>query len=208
MPVPTTYSELKTEVGLWLMRPELTDAIPTFIGFCEAQVNRRLRHWRMEASVTTTLSAGQSSLTLPSDFLELTTVSTNVYGQQTLSLIEIDALDPYLLSEQGVPQAYTLKDGALMVYPAAAAAYTLAYSYLKKVPALTTVEPTNWLLTSDPDIYLYGACREAAPFLWGDERMALWETQFERRLEALNITAHEGRYSGTPLVQQLTMTVR
>ena len=39
----TTYAELKTSVGDWLNRSDLTTAIPDFISLAEAQIERNLR---------------------------------------------------------------------------------------------------------------------------------------------------------------------
>ena len=64
----TTYAELQTAVGDFLNRSDLTATIPTFIDLCEAQLQRDIRHWKMEQRATST-AAGQS-VALPVDFLE------------------------------------------------------------------------------------------------------------------------------------------
>ena len=64
----TNYGELKSAVGDFLNRSDLTSVIPTFIDFAEAEFNRYLRVRQMvaraEAVIDTRLSA------VPSDFLE------------------------------------------------------------------------------------------------------------------------------------------
>ena len=44
----TTYDELKTSVADFLNRDDLTSVIPDFITMAEADLNRNVRHWRME----------------------------------------------------------------------------------------------------------------------------------------------------------------
>ncbi len=43
----TTYNELKTSVGDWLNRTDLTTVIPDFIALAEAQIERQLRTRQM-----------------------------------------------------------------------------------------------------------------------------------------------------------------
>ena len=48
----TTYAELKTAIGDFLNRDDLTSVAPDFISLAEADINRRVRHWRMEGRAT------------------------------------------------------------------------------------------------------------------------------------------------------------
>jgi hypothetical protein len=45
-----------------------------------------------------------------------------------------------------------------------------------------TDSDTNWLLTQHPDLYLYAALVESAPYLKDDERIALWRAELDRRI--------------------------
>ena len=65
-----TYSDLKTKVASYLARTDLTDQIPDFIRFAELRLRRELRIRQMLKSVTTTTTGGDSTVELPSDFLE------------------------------------------------------------------------------------------------------------------------------------------
>ncbi len=64
----TTYSELKTAVANWLNRDDLTAVIPDFISLAEADMDRKVRHWRMEKRATVQLDDQYSRV--PSDWLE------------------------------------------------------------------------------------------------------------------------------------------
>ena len=48
----TTYAELKSAIANWLLRDDLTSVIPDFIALAEADMNRAIRHWRMEKRST------------------------------------------------------------------------------------------------------------------------------------------------------------
>jgi len=64
----TTYAELKTSVGDWLNRTDLTTAIPDFISLAEAQIERNLRTRQM--IVRSTASINTEYAATPTDFLE------------------------------------------------------------------------------------------------------------------------------------------
>lgn len=49
----TTYTELKSAIADFLNRDDLETVAPTFIALAEADINRRLRHWRMEKRAIT-----------------------------------------------------------------------------------------------------------------------------------------------------------
>lgn len=51
--------------------------------------------------------------------------------------------------------------------------------------SLMTTDP-NWLLTAEPDIYLYATLVESAPYLKDDERIAVWEQRYQDAAEALS----------------------
>ena len=54
MPI-TTYTELKAAIADFLNRDDLSAVVPTFISLAEADIQRRVRHWRMEKRSTAEL---------------------------------------------------------------------------------------------------------------------------------------------------------
>jgi hypothetical protein len=65
---------------------------------------------------------------------------------------------------------------------------------------LSTSNTTNWLLTSNPDIYLYGALLQAAPYLQDDARIQTWATLYERALNDSQTADDRGASSGGALL--------
>ena len=63
----TTYTELKTAVADFLNRDDLTSVAPTFISLAETDMQRRIRHWRMEKRSTAEIDTQYSAI--PADFL-------------------------------------------------------------------------------------------------------------------------------------------
>ena len=66
-----TYSDLKTSIANYLARSDLTTQIPDFITFAENRLRRELRIRQMLKSVTTATVSGDSTVELPSDFIEI-----------------------------------------------------------------------------------------------------------------------------------------
>ena len=81
----TTYDELQTSIAEFLNRDDLTATIPTFISLAEADLNRRIRHWRMEKRENAILDTQYSAL--PADFLEVIRFYITSNNTQPLELI-------------------------------------------------------------------------------------------------------------------------
>ncbi|MBX6322657.1 MAG: hypothetical protein IRY94_12570 [Rhodospirillaceae bacterium] len=183
----STYDELKDAIGAWLARPgdaTLTPFVPAFIALAEARLNRRLRLRAMEARATLTLTGPLTAL--PADFLEVVSLRLAGGSRETLGYappVVLDAIDSR--TPAGRPRVYTLTGDSLRVAPAPGAPCVAELAYLRRLPPLSAQQPTNWLLAAAPDLYLYGALLEAAPFLMDDERARLWQAAFETAVQAL-----------------------
>jgi hypothetical protein len=86
----TTYAELKTSIGDWLNRADLTAVIPDFISLAEAQVERTLRTRQMIVRANASFDAQYGAV--PADFLETKSLKlTSTNPQTPLSFLSIDA---------------------------------------------------------------------------------------------------------------------
>ena len=175
MALDGTYSGLKASIADWLNRQDLTSQIADFITLGEAEMNRTLRVIQMEV-----LSDGTSAdglVAVPSDWLETRSLRLEdpTAGQQILEYVgeeEFDRLEASGLTS--TTRYYTIINGAFQVLPLPSAAINYDLRYYAKIPALSVSNPTNWLLTKSPDLYLYRALSAAAPFLKDDDRIAVW----------------------------------
>lgn len=196
MPI-TNYTELKSAVADFLNRDDLTSVIPTFISLAEAQMQRVIRHHKMmqrsEAEIDTRYFA------LPSDWAE--TVRFHVIGDRTYRL-ELTSLDDMLQLRQangnptGIPTHFAHVGEQLEVYPTPSGTFDVELLYFKDIPALSDSNTTNWLLTDYPDVYLYGALMQSAPYLDDDQRMQVWSTLYGNAVQAINQESKKSRYSG------------
>ena len=77
----TTYTELKTSIGDWLNRSDLTSVIPDFISLAEAQIERTLRTRQMIVRANASFDAQYGAV--PSDFLETKSLKLTSTNPQT-----------------------------------------------------------------------------------------------------------------------------
>lgn len=198
MPI-STYAELKASIADWLNRDDLTAAISSFITLAEADINRTLRDWRMEKRSEATLDAQFSAL--PGDWLE--TIRLNlVDSSRRLELASDGALAEMRASindQAGRPTHYAHTAGGLELFPTPDASYDAELVYFAKVPALSDTATSNWLLTTAPDVYLYGALTQSAPYLKDDQRTAVWAGLYQSAVSNLNSASERARHSGSGL---------
>ena len=157
----STYTELQTAVANWLDRDDLTARIPEFIALTEARFNRILRIRAMESEADQATVAGTRSYSLPTDYRQMRTVHLTTSPITAMSYITPEIMDRiWAGSTQGKPLSYTIKGNNIYVGPSPDAVYTIRFLNYKKVTALTSLAPTNSILTDAPDVYLYGCLLE------------------------------------------------
>jgi hypothetical protein len=197
----TTYTELKTSIGDWLNRSDLTTAIPDFISLAEAQIERTLRTRQMIVRANASFDAQYGAV--PSDFLETKSLKlTSTNPQTPLQFLSIDALDNEMTkyTASGKPKFFGVVGGQFRIVPTPDANYTTELTYYAKLTKLSSSVASNWLLASSPDIYLYGALLQAAPYLQDDARIQTWATLYERALNDLQTADDRGASSGGALL--------
>ena len=197
----STYAELKTSIGDWLNRSDLSATIPDFISLAEAQIERTLRTRQM--IVRANASFDQQYGALPADFLEAKSLKlTSTNPPTPLSFLTIDLLDEQSSSytASGKPKFFGVVGNQLRILPTPDGTYTTELTYFAKLTKLSSSVTTNWLLTSSPDIYLYGALLQAAPYLQDDARIQTWATLYERALNDLRTADDRGASSGGTLL--------
>jgi len=194
----TNYSTLKSTIADYLNRADLTSQIETFIQFAEADLNTRLRCREQIVRAEATSSA--EYVQLPADWLEAINLHI-VGGQQPLRYVTLDEAD--IINKEQIytaPHFYSLMNGAIEIIPEPADDIDIEMIYYAKIPALTDVNTTNWLLTKAPDVYLYGALTHAAPFLMDDQRIAVFAQIYLARVQALQDESQKSLHSGSPLI--------
>jgi hypothetical protein len=196
----TNYSTLQTAIADFLNRDDLTAVIPTFIQLAEAQINREIRHWKMEARSTGQQSAGDQYMQIPPDWLETIRLNVTDQGTSAITMTSRAAMADIRAKNEDVSTKttyyYCHADGQFELYPTPAATMNVELLYYQKIPDLAT-NSTNWLLTDAPDVYLYGALLHSAPYLAEDARVAVWAQMYSAAVQNVNSASEQARYSGS-----------
>lgn len=198
-----TYSELQTAVANWLQRSDLTSRIPEFIALAEAKFNRGYSEENPFFAADQELEADATAteyMSLPDNCLDLRTLKVLSSPIKNLDYITPQQYDKtYTSGTTGPPVHYTLVANQIRLGPPPdSATYTVRADYIEYITPLATTSP-NWLLTSHPDVYLYGALLEAAGFVQDDPHVPLWKTAYDAAVRALRNKNRKQVYSGSVL---------
>jgi hypothetical protein len=185
----STYTELQAAIADWLNRSDLTARIPDFIALAETRINRDLR--AREQQVIATANVDTPFFALPGDFLEFKSFRiTDVGGSAFELMLATPEQISAALAENSVsntPRFVTIIGDQFQLWPAPEQMYVGSLAYVRKVPALSDAAPTNWLLSSAPDVYLYGALMSAGPFLRDNEALVTFKALFDEAIEAIRV---------------------
>ena len=202
----TSYSDLQTTIAGYLARSDLTTQIPDFIRLAETRLRRDLRIRQMLKSVTTQTVAADSTVELPSDFLEVRDFV--VVGSP---VVPLNYYSPTAFSrntrswESGKPKDYTVLADDFQLSPIPDSNYTVKLFYFAAPTFLSDSNTSNAFLANTPDALLYGSLLEAAPYLMDDARINTWGTMFDRAMASITRSDEQGQYSGVPLAMQTTL---
>jgi len=199
----TTYTELKASIADWLVRADLTATIPDFISLAEAQIERNLRTRQMLLRADAYINSEYSAV--PDNFLEARSFKLNTNPVTPMQFETIDSLD--ILASRtnaaGKPTYFSVVGNQLRVVPTPDATYTGELTYYAKLSKLSSSVASNWLLTSSPDIYLYGSLLQAAPYLQDDARIAVWSSLYLAGIEQLQLADDRSTTSGGSLTARV-----
>lgn len=89
-----------------------------------------------------------------------------------------------------------------LIEPEDLAAYRIGVTYYGKIAALSDANPVNELLTLAPDLYLYSALQQAAPYLKEDARIALWKGLADQAIAEQQAADDRAEHGTSPLVMR------
>lgn len=184
----STYSDLVSAVGDILDRDDLASRVPTFIQLTEARLNRMLDDPKMEVTVET--DAESSTTALPSDFGSMVAITT---GNGPLSPIGQSDFGAYDLTISGTPRYYVISEGYISFWPVNTTTPILMV-YRRRLPPLTALNPTNWLLSLAPDAYFHGVLAEACLWDHDEDRAAIHNARVDEIIGELRVDADKRRW--------------
>ena len=193
-----TYAELQAAIADTLNRDDLTSAIPDFITLAEADMQRRVKHWRQEKRSTAELDTQYSAI--PADFLEAISFHISSGNYRSLELVsqaEMQSLRSNSLDTSGKPSYYAITAGEIEVYPTPDGTYNAELYYYSRIPALSDSNTSNWVLEYFPDLYLYGSLIHSAPYLKNDERTQVWAALYQSAIDGINAESESSKFGGS-----------
>jgi len=198
------YSGLQDAVASWLNRDdvELLERIPDFIALAEVRIGREMRRRTIVSPFT--VASGATSSTLPEDCGELRYIRhASAIRNGAIKLATPVGLDQYRELCSGPPEAAAVVNGNLLWNRQTDGSYDLELVYFAALTPLSDDAPTNGDLSDAPDIYLFGALSEAAPFLEHDERIATWEQKYQNALSLVNDARERAELGAAPMEMAL-----
>jgi len=227
-----TYDDLVTNIAAWLARSDLDARIPDFIRLAEARLQRELRAFLTRTGAFSLPVAAGTGLTSAIASVGLTPVEIQSCGWKVadaadtsglvtpLPQVSLDQLMEWHTTSPGpgAPEAYAAVGTSFKVYPlpntpkdsaGVDSFYTLVVSMIGLnasfgLPISAANYATNPVWQEHPDLYLYGALCEAAPYLQHDERTPLWEARFTKILRDIRIQDERLAFGTRPRFQPLS----
>ncbi len=207
-----TYANLQLVVADWLNKSSLTAQIPDFITLAEVRLRRELKDWLRTNLLATNVTADYQ---LPATVQDVIGAAYNdgsagahnfpidlIARTDYQTWMERDAGANTPAGQLAFPDVDVVAGTTtLRFWPPATVSGPIANLKVTVdgyLPALSGSNPTNALLRDAPDVYLFGALAESAPYLQHDERLQTWEARLAAGVKALRVSTERRLYGGAP----------
>lgn len=199
----STYDELKTAIADWTHRGDLTTKMDDFIALAEAEMLSNsiapLRVRAEESLETDTMSTSSRFMSLPTRYKSMRRVQVIVDDWR----YDIRYRAPeqlHIVDETGIPSFFTITSQIEFdITPDDT--YTVEMQCLVDLPALTSSNTTNSILTSNPNIYLFGCMWAAAQYGDDFEKAESYYQKFISAIQGANLKSEAGSYGPAPIMR-------
>ena len=209
-----TYADLQAAIATWLGATgdaEVTGNAADFITLAEQRINRGaegaypsppLRLQAMETVDAAFAVAGEYT-DLPADFLEMRRLVLPTSPPWLVQLVSEEQIVALYGGQTGTSYVCAIVGQQLQIRPVITTSTIFELAYVAKVQALGGGNPTNWLLTNAPGVYLYGALLEAVAIGVADPGMApTWYAAYQAAATGLQLSERRSRWAGSVLQQR------
>jgi len=186
-----TYSSLVENIQSYLERTDQAtlDKIPTFIMLAEQVMAADLKFLGNLTVATSNMVQGENVIDKPARWRKTVSMNVTVNGvRQPIFLRKYEYLREYWPNpaQQDVPFFYCDYDYThWMIAPTPSDDYAYEVLYYERVQPLDATNQSNWFTEYAPQALLYGSLLQAMPFLKNDERIPMWQAQYEQIMNVL-----------------------
>ena len=185
------YSSLVEDIQQYLERTD--DAtiaqIPRFIMLAEQVIASQIKFLGNLTVNTSNMVIATATIDKPARWHKTISMNVTVDGKrQPVFLRKYEYLREYAPdpSVQGTPKFYADYDYThWLVAPTPDTAYDYEVLYYERVQPLDSTNQTNWFTIYAPQAMLYGSLLQAMPFLKNDERISMWQQQYDLIINTL-----------------------
>lgn len=200
MPVAMTYNSLLYDLKAYLERgatlatdPTVYEQLPSLINLAERRLARELKIQGTATVASSTMQVGVAAYAKPDRWRETISIRIGTgTGYNTTKEVYPRAYEYMRLywpnqTTLGQPRFYADYDYLnWFIAPTPDAPYPYELIYYELPPLLDDTNQTNWFTEYAPNVLLYAALLEAAPFLKNEEIIPVWEGFYNRAVAALN----------------------
>lgn len=186
-----TYDSLVENIQSYLNRndDDTLAKIPLFIMLAEQTIASQIKFLGNLTVQASTMTIGQPIIDKPARWHKTVSMNITVNGQkQPLFLRKYEYLREYSpnATDTSVPAYYGDYDYThWLVSPSPAEAYEFEVLYYERLQPLDSSNQTNWFTTYAPQALLYGSLMQAMPYLKNDERMPMWQQNYDLIIQTL-----------------------
>jgi hypothetical protein len=188
-----TYDSLVENIQSYLERSDTAtlEKIPLFIMLAEQVIASQIKFLGNLTVNSSAMVATQSIIDKPARWHKTVSMNITVAGKRSPVLLrKYEYLREYWpnASSTSVPKFYCDYDYThWLVAPTPASAYSFEVLYYERVQPLDSSNQTNWFTIYAPQALLYGSLLQAMPFLKNDERMGMWQQQYDLIIQTLKV---------------------
>jgi hypothetical protein len=186
-----TYDSLVENIQSYLERTDTAtiEKIPLFIMLAEQVIASQIKFLGNLTVNTSTMVQGEATIQKPARWHKTVSMNVTVGGErQPVLLRKYEYLREYWpnATDTGIPAYFADYDYThWLVASTPASAYTFEVLYYERIQPLDSSNQTNWFTIYAPQALLYGSLLQAMPFLKNDERMAMWQQNYDLIMRTL-----------------------
>lgn len=186
-----TYSSLVADISSYLERTDQAtlEKIPTFIMLAEQVIAAEIKFLGNLTPMQSTLVANQAVIDKPARWHKTVSMNVTVGGvRQPVFLRKYEYLREYWPNptQTDPPRYYADYDYThWLIAPTPDDDYAFEVLYYERIQPLDSSNQVNWFTIYAPQALLYGTLLQAMPFLKNDERIPMWQAQYDKIMQVL-----------------------